>query len=74
MAWMAYSSPFRQARHARIAGFLLYAAFAVGDLYVVVSHFHSMTALQWAIAAIWMLGALVWMRLMGQSLRADDDE
>jgi len=71
---MAYSSPFRQSRHARIAGFLLYTAFAVGDLYVVVSHFHSLAAIQWRIAAIWMLGALGWMRLMARSLRADDDE
>ena len=71
---MAHSSPFLQARHAKIANLICWAAFAALDVYLVATHYRSLTVIRWITAVLAFVAALNWMRLMAQSLRAGDNE
>lgn len=70
---MVGQSIFRQSRQGKLAALMMWVALAGGDLYVVVTHIHSLNVMQW-IATLWFLNAAIWARLLIHSLKAAQDE
>ena len=71
---MVRQSMFLQSRQSKLALLMIWLAVAGGDLYFVVTHFHSLSMMHWIIAAMWFLGSAVWIRLMIHSLKVAEDE